>query len=79
LIADKIHSPSLRQQAERFLNDLELPPEVTVGDLVVSVQSASLPGAASQQTLAGVNHQSLKTDVKVLDLVLRKIRDAAEK
>jgi pimeloyl-ACP methyl ester carboxylesterase len=63
----------LNQQAVRLVDNLVLPREVAAGDGAVSVQSASLKGAASVTVLPGLNHQTIKSDPKALDLIARKM------
>jgi Zn-dependent protease with chaperone function/pimeloyl-ACP methyl ester carboxylesterase len=66
-------APGTSQGAMRYLDNLHLPAEITAGDLVVSVRSASLKGSASITVLSGINHQTLKTDLRVMEQVLQKI------
>jgi Zn-dependent protease with chaperone function/pimeloyl-ACP methyl ester carboxylesterase len=69
LIAECVGSHSLRRQALRLLERLCVPDEVTYGDLIVSVDSASLEGAASV-TATKLHHLALTTDKDVMRRVL---------
>jgi pimeloyl-ACP methyl ester carboxylesterase len=57
----QLHRRGLRQ----WLSSIELPPEVTAGDLVVSLESAALEGVAGLKTYS-VHHIELLDDPRVV-------------
>ncbi len=59
----------LRKRAARTLENFELPEEVRRGDLVVSTESADLPGVAEVQTFK-LNHGELSRNRKPIAATL---------
>ncbi len=72
-VNDAALPPVLREAALAAIDNLELPDEVTRGDGVVTLRSAALAGAAETHVLRRLNHQTLKSDRKVLPEIVQAI------
>ncbi|HUY91006.1 MAG TPA: M48 family metalloprotease [Pirellulales bacterium] len=68
-VVERIEQPRWKQQLGRLVDHLRLPEEVADGDLIVSVDSATLPGAAAV-TVTRLNHLELNSDPDLIATVL---------
>jgi Zn-dependent protease with chaperone function/pimeloyl-ACP methyl ester carboxylesterase len=71
-VLPRIDAPVLRRQAMTRVERWRLPPEISRGDLVVSVRSALLKGAG-HSTRTALNHEQFKTDEQVIGDVMESI------
>jgi pimeloyl-ACP methyl ester carboxylesterase len=72
--ADSISSLLLRTQVLRALDRCRLPPEITAGDGVVSVASATLPGAG-RVTHTRLHHRAFTTDAGLMRRVVEAVAE----
>ncbi|HEY7156153.1 MAG TPA: M48 family metalloprotease [Gemmataceae bacterium] len=70
-VLPRIDAPVLRRQAMNRIEQWRLPPEISRGDLVVSMRSALLKDAG-HATRTALNHEQFKTD----ELVIRDVMDS---
>jgi pimeloyl-ACP methyl ester carboxylesterase len=76
-VVARIEQPRWKEQLGRLVDRLELPVEVADGDLIVSVDSASLPDAR-ETTITRLNHLELNSDPDLIEQVLDSVFSAAE-
>jgi pimeloyl-ACP methyl ester carboxylesterase len=69
----RLDSPVLRRQALRRVERWHLPPEISRGDLVVTVRSALLKDAG-HSTRTALSHEEFTTDEKAIQDVMDSIR-----
>lgn len=71
-VVERISHPRLQRQLSALVERLYLPEEIGDGDLIVSVASASLAGAAGVE-VTRLNHIQLNADPELIDRVLNDV------
>lgn len=71
-VVQRISHPRLQKQLGSLVKRLHLPEEMSDGDLIVSVASARLPGAAGVE-ITRLNHIQLNSDPELIERVLNDV------
>ena len=69
---EKISSPLIKKWAMQIVEKLQLPEEIKIGDLAVTLDSAKID-LAKEFKIDGVHHIGLLSDKKVIDQVLKEL------
>ena len=77
-VVARIEQPRWKEPLDRLVDHLRLPEEIADGDLIVSVNSASLADAASV-TVTRLNHLELNSDPELIEQVLDSVFRKADK
>jgi len=73
-VLPRLDAPVLRRQAMNRIDQWHMPPEISHGDLIVSVRSALLRDAG-RATRTSLSHEAFKTDELVIRDVMASILD----
>jgi pimeloyl-ACP methyl ester carboxylesterase len=76
-VVRRVEQPRWKEQLARLADRLELPVEVADGDLIVSVDSATLPNAR-ETTVRRLNHLELASDRELIEEVLDAVLGTAD-
>lgn len=76
-IEEKTESELLRQMAVRLVDSLQMPAEISAGDLAVSVPRATLDGVPFVETMRH-HHLTLKSSPDAIDQIMRLLFDGAK-